>query len=163
MLGQIEAEDSGKETSTPQGAGRPGALTHRTSGSAQAGARPTQQTQNLGFKSFTFLNAPTQAANEMARGHMTGHRIQLKNFRIDRLSSNLDSVVCRGKLQPERSDFSAYGFAIGTGEDRVLTMVELVRAGRSADELAKEFEPTAKSIRDWVAQADGMKAAVRTA
>ena len=33
-------------------------------------------------------------------------------------------------------------------------MVDLVRAGRSAEELAKEFEPTAKSIRDWVAQAD---------
>jgi len=33
-------------------------------------------------------------------------------------------------------------------------MVDLVRAGRSPDELAKEFEPTAKSIRDWVAQAD---------
>jgi transposase len=32
-------------------------------------------------------------------------------------------------------------------------MVE-VRAGRSPEELAKEFEPTAKSIRDWVAQAD---------
>jgi len=30
----------------------------------------------------------------------------------------------------------------------------LVRAGRSPEELAKEFEPTAKSIRDWVAQAD---------
>jgi transposase len=33
-------------------------------------------------------------------------------------------------------------------------MVELVRAGRSPGELAKEFEPTSKSIRDWVAQAD---------
>ena len=33
-------------------------------------------------------------------------------------------------------------------------MVELVRAGRSPEELAKEFEPTAKSIRNWVAQAD---------
>ena len=33
-------------------------------------------------------------------------------------------------------------------------MVDLVRAGRSPDELAKEFEPTAKSIRDWVARAD---------
>ena len=33
-------------------------------------------------------------------------------------------------------------------------MVELVRAGRSPEELAKEFEPTAKSIREWVAQAD---------
>jgi transposase len=33
-------------------------------------------------------------------------------------------------------------------------MVDLVRAGRSPEELAKEFEPTAKSIRDWVAQAD---------
>ena len=33
-------------------------------------------------------------------------------------------------------------------------MVELVRAGRSPAELAKEFEPTAQSIRNWVAQAD---------
>jgi hypothetical protein len=31
-----------------------------------------------------------------------------------------------GKLQPERSDFSAYGFAIGTGEDRVLAWLSLV-------------------------------------
>ncbi len=33
-------------------------------------------------------------------------------------------------------------------------MVELVRAGRSPEELAKEFEPTANSIRGWVQQAD---------
>jgi transposase len=33
-------------------------------------------------------------------------------------------------------------------------MIDLVRAGRSPEELAKEFEPTAKSIRDWVAQAE---------
>lgn len=33
-------------------------------------------------------------------------------------------------------------------------MVELVRAGRSPEELAKEFEPTAQSIRTWVARAD---------
>ncbi|WP_345475868.1 IS3 family transposase, partial [Actinoallomurus oryzae] len=33
-------------------------------------------------------------------------------------------------------------------------MVELVRAGRSPEDLAKEFEPTAQSIRTWVAQAD---------
>ena len=32
-------------------------------------------------------------------------------------------------------------------------MVELVHAGRSPEQLAKEFEPTAKSIREWVAQA----------
>jgi transposase len=32
--------------------------------------------------------------------------------------------------------------------------IELVRAGRSPDELAKEFEPTAQSIRNWPAQAD---------
>ena len=31
-------------------------------------------------------------------------------------------------------------------------MVELVRAGRSPEELAGEFEPTAQSIRNWVAQ-----------
>lgn len=33
-------------------------------------------------------------------------------------------------------------------------MVELVRAGRSPVELAKEFEPTAESIRNWVRQAN---------
>jgi transposase len=32
-------------------------------------------------------------------------------------------------------------------------MVELVRAGRSAGDLAKEFEPTARSIRNWVREA----------
>ena len=33
-------------------------------------------------------------------------------------------------------------------------IIELVRAGRSPEELAKEFEPTAQSIRNWVAQAE---------
>ena len=33
-------------------------------------------------------------------------------------------------------------------------MVELVRAGRSADGLAKEFDPSPQTIRNWVAQAD---------
>src|ERR1700740_3586431 len=32
--------------------------------------------------------------------------------------------------------------------------VDLVRAGRSPEELAREFEPTAQSIRNWVAQAE---------
>jgi transposase len=33
-------------------------------------------------------------------------------------------------------------------------MVELVRAGREPEQLAKEFEPTAQAIRNWVKQAD---------
>ena len=33
-------------------------------------------------------------------------------------------------------------------------IVELVRAGRSPEELAREFEPSAQAIRNWVAQAD---------
>lgn len=33
-------------------------------------------------------------------------------------------------------------------------MVELVRAGRSPEDLAERFEPTAQSIRNWVVQAD---------
>ena len=33
-------------------------------------------------------------------------------------------------------------------------MVELVRSGRTPEELGKEFEPTAQSIRTWVKQAD---------
>jgi transposase len=33
-------------------------------------------------------------------------------------------------------------------------MVELVRAGRTPEELSREFEPTAQSISNWVAQVD---------
>ena len=33
-------------------------------------------------------------------------------------------------------------------------MVELVRSGRCAEELSREFEPSAQAIRNWVAQAD---------
>jgi transposase len=33
-------------------------------------------------------------------------------------------------------------------------MVELVRAGRTPDELSQEFEPSAEAIRQWVKQAD---------
>ena len=33
-------------------------------------------------------------------------------------------------------------------------MVDLVRAGRSPEALAKEFEPTAQAIRNWVKQDD---------
>jgi transposase len=40
-------------------------------------------------------------------------------------------------------------------------LIELVRSGRSPEELAEKFEPTAQSIRNWVAQAerdDGVRA-----
>ena len=33
-------------------------------------------------------------------------------------------------------------------------MIELVRAGRSPEELASEFEPSSQSIRNWVSQAE---------
>ena len=33
-------------------------------------------------------------------------------------------------------------------------MVELVRAGRTPDELSREFEPSTEAIRQWVKQAD---------
>ncbi len=33
-------------------------------------------------------------------------------------------------------------------------MVELVRAGRSPESLAKEFDPSANTIRKWATQAD---------
>ncbi len=33
-------------------------------------------------------------------------------------------------------------------------MVELVRSGRSPEELAREFEPSAQAIRNWVGRAD---------
>jgi len=33
-------------------------------------------------------------------------------------------------------------------------MVELVRAGRMPEELAREFEPSAQAIRNWVRQAE---------
>ena len=33
-------------------------------------------------------------------------------------------------------------------------LVELVHAGRTPEELAREFDPTAQSIRNWVAQSE---------
>ena len=33
-------------------------------------------------------------------------------------------------------------------------MIELVKAGRSPEELSREFEPTAQTIHNWVKQAD---------
>jgi transposase len=33
-------------------------------------------------------------------------------------------------------------------------MIELVGAGRTPEELSREFEPSAQAIRNWVAQAD---------
>ena len=33
-------------------------------------------------------------------------------------------------------------------------MINLVRAGRDPDDLAREFEPTAQSIPNWTVQAD---------
>ena len=35
-----------------------------------------------------------------------------------------------------------------------LRMVELLRSGRTPQQLAKEFEPSAQTIRNWVCQAD---------
>ncbi|WP_409565837.1 hypothetical protein, partial [Methylobacterium sp. J-077] len=32
-------------------------------------------------------------------------------------------------------------------------MVELARAGRDPNDLAREFEPSAQAIRNWVAEA----------
>lgn len=37
-------------------------------------------------------------------------------------------------------------------EEFKLQMVELVRAGRTPEELSREFEPTAQSIHTWVSQ-----------
>ena len=33
-------------------------------------------------------------------------------------------------------------------------IIDLVRAGRSPEELAREFEPTAQTIQNWLKQAD---------
>jgi len=33
-------------------------------------------------------------------------------------------------------------------------MIEMVRAGRSPEKLAREFEPSAQAIRSWVKQAE---------
>ena len=40
-------------------------------------------------------------------------------------------------------------------------MVEQVRAGRSLKELAREFEPSVESIRQWVRQAQLEKPSIR--
>jgi transposase len=36
-------------------------------------------------------------------------------------------------------------------------MIDLVRAGRDPEDLAREFEPTSQSIRNWVIQADPVR------
>ena len=40
-------------------------------------------------------------------------------------------------------------------------MVELVKAGRTPEELSREFEPTAQTIHNWVKQSD-LHAGVRS-
>src|SRR5688572_17741621 len=42
-------------------------------------------------------------------------------------------------------------------------MIELVRAGRTPEELAREFEPSAQAIRNWVAQSGGIAESRREA
>ena len=42
-------------------------------------------------------------------------------------------------------------------------MVELVRAGRTPEELARKFEPSADAIRNWASRRTGTTAAARTA
>ncbi|WP_177202384.1 hypothetical protein [Methylobacterium sp. ap11] len=41
-------------------------------------------------------------------------------------------------------------------------MVELVRAGRDPTGLAREFEPSAQAIRNWVAEADQLEGRLET-
>ena len=53
----------------------------------------------------------------------------------------------------KRSDFTIQDDVAVPPEFR-RQMIELVRAGRSPEDLAKEFEPSAQAIRNWVAQAD---------
>ena len=42
-------------------------------------------------------------------------------------------------------------------------MIELVRSGRTPEELAREFEPSAQAIRNWVAQSGGIAESRREA
>jgi transposase len=42
-------------------------------------------------------------------------------------------------------------------------MIELVQAGRTPEELAREFEPSAQSIRNWIAQSGGIAESRREA
>src|ERR1044072_6703487 len=42
-------------------------------------------------------------------------------------------------------------------------MIELVRSGRTPEELAREFEPSAQAIRNWVAQSVGLAESRREA
>jgi transposase len=42
-------------------------------------------------------------------------------------------------------------------------MVELVRVGRTPEDLAREFEPSAQAIRTWCSRRIAMRGAGRTA
>ena len=67
------------------------------------------------------------------------HDIAAKNFLVNR------------DQQVKLIDF---GLAVPNTPEFRRQMAELVQAGRSPEELAREFEPTAQSIRNWVAQAE---------
>ncbi|HUI54136.1 MAG TPA: transposase, partial [Bryobacteraceae bacterium] len=69
-----------------------------------------------------------------------GTRLKLPRFRGHPLFGFLESTMAK-KHPPYAPEFRRQ-------------MIELVRAGRSPEGLAKEFEPSAQAIRNWVAQAD---------
>jgi transposase len=69
--------------------------------------------------------------------------------------------VDTGTFVFEESTMSKSGRAYAPEFRRQL--VGLVEAGRTADELAREFEPTPQSIRNWVAQSERNGAAAMAA
>jgi len=42
-------------------------------------------------------------------------------------------------------------------------LIELTRAGRTREELGRQFKPSAQTIRNWLTQADRMRAGAPTA
>lgn len=74
------------------------------------------------------------------------HRAQRSDLELPRVRGRLIPLEGRKESTMARSHKPTPEFR--------RRLVEMVRSGRSPEELAKKFEPTAQSIRNWVAQAD---------
>ena len=72
-----------------------------------------------------------------------------------RFPSGFQSLPCDEPLHQLKTEFvDVMLIGIEYAPEFRRQMIELVRAGRTPEELAKEFEPSAQAIRNWVAQAD---------
>ena len=118
------------------------------------------------------LNIPPTLGGALMRAILGGGRYPrsllaavIGRMRADKNITGLRAAICKACLWSCPSSVDTY--PLGEEEESTMPksrppypaafrqqMVELVRSGRTPGELAREFEPSAEAIRNWVAQAD---------